>query len=35
VVEQGRLLGIVSIRDLVTAGLQLASDDAHVGSDFP
>jgi hypothetical protein len=28
-------VGIVSIRDLVSAGLQLPSDDAHVGSDFP
>jgi CBS domain-containing protein len=35
VVDEGRLVGIVSIRDLVGAGLQLASDAAHVGSDFP
>ena len=35
VVEDGRLVGIVSIRDLVTAGLHMPSDDAHVGSDFP
>jgi CBS domain-containing protein len=35
VVEDGRLVGIVSIRDLVTASLRMASDDAHVGSDFP
>jgi CBS domain-containing protein len=35
VVEGGRLVGIVSIRDLVGAGLQMVSDDAHVGSDFP
>jgi CBS domain-containing protein len=35
VVEGDRLVGIVSIRDLVGAGLQMVSDDAHVGSDFP
>jgi CBS domain-containing protein len=35
VVDGDRLVGIVSIRDLVGAGLQLVSDDAHVGSDFP
>ena len=35
VVDEGRLVGIVSIRDLVGAGLQMAPDDAHVGSDFP
>jgi len=35
VVDQGRLVGIVSIRDLVSAGLQLPSAEAHVGSDFP
>ncbi len=35
VVDDGRLVGIVSIRDLVGAGLQMAPDDAHVGSDFP
>ena len=35
VVDDGELVGIVSIRDLVSAGLQLPSDDAHVGSDFP
>jgi CBS domain-containing protein len=35
VVEGGRLVGIVSIRDLVSAGMQLQTADAHVGSDFP
>jgi CBS domain-containing protein len=35
VVDGGRLVGIVSIRDLVGAGLQMVSEDAHVGSDFP
>ena len=35
VVDDGRLVGIVSIRDLVGAGLQMTSDAAHVGSDFP
>jgi CBS domain-containing protein len=35
VVEQGRLVGIVSIRDLVVAGLHMASEEANVGSDFP
>lgn len=35
VVDDGELVGIVSIRDLVSAGLQLPSADAHVGSDFP
>ena len=35
VVDDGALVGIVSIRDLVSAGLQLPSADAHVGSDFP
>jgi CBS domain-containing protein len=35
VVDEGELVGIVSIRDLVSAGLQLPSADAHVGSDFP
>ncbi|MDX6523956.1 MAG: hypothetical protein QOI17_1469 [Gaiellales bacterium] len=35
VVDDGRLVGIVSIRDLVGAGLQMVSEDAHVGSDFP
>jgi len=35
VVEGDRLVGIVSIRDLVGAGLQMVTDDAHVGSDFP
>jgi signal-transduction protein with cAMP-binding, CBS, and nucleotidyltransferase domain len=35
VVDGDRLVGIVSIRDLVGAGLQMVPDDAHVGSDFP
>jgi len=35
VVDGDRLVGIVSIRDLVGAGLQMVSADAHVGSDFP
>jgi CBS domain-containing protein len=35
VVDDGRLVGIVSIRDLVGVGLQMVSEDAHVGSDFP
>ena len=35
VVDGDQLVGIVSIRDLVGAGLQMTSDAAHVGSDFP
>jgi CBS domain-containing protein len=35
VLEGGQLVGIVSIRDLVSAGMQLTSAEAHVGSDFP
>ena len=35
VVDDGRLVGIVSIRDLVGVGLQMLPADAHVGSDFP
>src|SRR5438067_11378485 len=35
VVEGGRLVGIVSIRDLVGAGLQMPLEEAHHGSDFP
>jgi CBS domain-containing protein len=35
VVDEGQLIGIVSIRDLVTAGMHIHSADAHVGSDFP
>lgn len=35
VVDDGELVGIVSIRDLVGAGLHIESSDAHVGSDFP
>ena len=35
VVEGGRLVGVVSIRDLMSAGLQLPEREAHPGSDFP
>jgi CBS domain-containing protein len=35
VVDGDQLVGIVSIRDLVGAGLQMPVDDAHHGSDFP
>jgi len=35
VVEDGQLIGIVSIRDLVTTGMHIASAEAHFGSDFP
>jgi CBS domain-containing protein len=36
VVEDGELLGIVSIRDLVTAtAMHIPSGEAHFGSDFP
>jgi len=35
VVEDGDVIGVVSIRDLVTAGMHIHSADAHVGSDFP
>jgi CBS domain-containing protein len=36
VVEDGELLGIVSIRDLVTAtAMHIPSAEAHFGSDFP
>jgi CBS domain-containing protein len=35
VVDEGELVGIVSIRDLVGAALHIESADAHVGSDFP
>jgi CBS domain-containing protein len=36
VVEDGELIGIVSIRDLVTAtAMHIPSAEAHVGSDFP
>jgi CBS domain-containing protein len=35
VVDEGKLVGIVSIRDIMAAGMQMASDEAHVGSDFP
>ena len=35
VVEDGEVIGVVSIRDLVTAGMHIHSADAHVGSDFP
>ena|SRR5438105_12076662 len=35
VVENDRLVGIVSIRDLVSTGMHMSSAEAHVGSDFP
>ena len=35
VVEDGELLGIVSIRDLVQAELHIHTADAHMGTDFP
>jgi CBS domain-containing protein len=35
VVDGGKLVGIVSIRDLVSAGLHIQTADAHVGTDFP
>jgi CBS domain-containing protein len=35
VVEGGRLIGIVSIRDLVQAELHIHTADAHMGTDFP
>jgi CBS domain-containing protein len=35
VVDEGRLVGIVSIRDLVGAGLRIQPADAHMGTDFP
>ena len=35
VVEDGKLIGVVSIRDLVTTGMHIDSAEAHFGSDFP
>jgi CBS domain-containing protein len=35
VVDSGELVGIVSIRDLVGAGLRIQPADAHMGTDFP
>ena len=35
VVDDGRLVGVVSIRDLMQAGLHIQTADAHIGSDFP
>ena len=35
VVEDGNLIGVVSIRDLVTTGMHIYSAEAHFGSDFP
>jgi CBS domain-containing protein len=35
VMEGGELVGIVSIRDLMSAGLRIASAEAHMGTDFP
>jgi CBS domain-containing protein len=35
VMEGDELVGIVSIRDLMSAGLHIGSADAHMGTDFP
>lgn len=35
VIDEGELVGIVSIRDLVAVDLHIQPADAHVGSDFP
>jgi CBS domain-containing protein len=35
VVDEGQLVGIVSIRDLVQVGLHIQTADAHMGTDFP
>jgi CBS domain-containing protein len=35
VMDGDELVGIVSIRDLMSAGLRIGSADAHVGTDFP
>ena len=35
VMEDDKLVGIVSIRDLMSAGLRIGSADAHMGTDFP
>lgn len=35
VIDDGELVGIVSIRDLVAVDLHIQPADAHVGSDFP
>jgi CBS domain-containing protein len=35
VVEDGQLIGVVSIRDLVATGMHINSAEAHFGSDFP
>jgi len=35
VMEGDELVGIVSIRDLMSAGLRIGSADAHMGTDFP
>ena len=35
VMEGDDLVGIVSIRDLMSAGLHIGSADAHMGTDFP
>ena len=35
IMEDDKLVGIISIRDLMGAGLQMPSEAAHVGSDFP
>ena len=33
--DAGEVIGVVSIRDLVTADMHIHHSDAHVGSDFP
>jgi CBS domain-containing protein len=35
VMDGDELVGIVSIRDLMSAGLHIGSADAHMGTDFP
>jgi CBS domain-containing protein len=35
VVEDGQVIGVVSIRDLVTTAMHIPSAEAHFGSDFP
>jgi CBS domain-containing protein len=35
VMDGDELVGIVSIRDLMSAGLRIGSADAHLGTDFP
>jgi CBS domain-containing protein len=35
VMDGPELVGIVSIRDIMSAGLRIGSADAHMGTDFP